>query len=107
MKVDEMMKGTQDAISVGRVYGEAFEREGSTFIPVANVSGGGGGGADEAGNGGGGFGVMSSPAGMFVIRGGDATWKPALNINRIIAGGQIVAIVALMVLRSILKSRAR
>ena len=39
MKVDEMMKGTQDAITVGRVYGEAFEREGATFIPVANVSG--------------------------------------------------------------------
>jgi uncharacterized spore protein YtfJ len=105
MKVDEMMKGTQDAMTVGRVYGEAFEREGATFIPVANVSGGGGGGGDETGNSGGGFGVMASPAGMFVIRGGEATWKPAVNVNRIVMGAQIVAIVALLAVRSILKSR--
>lgn len=105
MNVQEMLKGAQEAMTVQRVYGEAFERDGSTFIPVAEVRGGGGGGADEAGNGGGGFGAMASPAGMYVIRGGDAVWRPAVNVNRAIIGGQIVAIVALLAIRSILKSR--
>ncbi len=107
MKVDEMLKGTYDALTVKRVYGDAIERDGATFVPVANVRGGAGGGGDEAGNGGGGFGLMVDPAGMFVVRDGDATWKPAIDLNRVILGGQIVAVVALLVLRSILKSRAR
>ncbi|HET8587672.1 MAG TPA: sporulation protein [Candidatus Limnocylindria bacterium] len=105
MNVQEMLKGAQEAMTVQRVYGEAFEREGSTFIPVAEVRGGGGGGSDDAGNGGGGFGAMASPAGMYVIRNGDAVWKPAVNVNRVVMGAQIVAIVALLAIRTILKSR--
>lgn len=42
---------------------------------------------------------------MYVIRNGNATWQPALDLNRIIYGGQIVAMVALLVLRSILRRR--
>jgi hypothetical protein len=42
---------------------------------------------------------------MFVIREGGATWQPALDMNRVILGGQLVAIVALLVLRSIFKRR--
>jgi hypothetical protein len=40
-----------------------------------------------------------------VIRDGEATWQPALDLNRVILGGQIVGIVALLVLRAILKRR--
>jgi hypothetical protein len=42
---------------------------------------------------------------MYVIRNGDAEWRPALDLNRVIIGGQLVAIVALLVLRSILRRR--
>ncbi len=87
------------------VYGEPIERDGATFLPAARVRGGGGGGADTEGNGGTGFGISAKPAGMYVIRDGTATWQPAIDVNRAIIGGQIVAIVALLVLRSILRRR--
>jgi uncharacterized spore protein YtfJ len=107
MKVDEMLQQANDAIAVRRVYGEPIERDGSLIIPAAKVAGGGGGGSDDEGNGGGGFGVKARPAGVFVVRpGGDVSWQPALDINRIVLGGQVVVIVLLLVLRSILKSRA-
>lgn len=107
MNVNEMLQRTSDAIAVRRVYGEPIERDGLLVIPAAKVAGGGGGGSDGENNGGGGFGVNARPAGAFVVRpGGDVTWHPALDINKIVMGAQIVAIVGLLVLRSILKSRA-
>ena len=102
---NETMTSTLDALHVKRVFGEPIERDGAIFIPAAKVRGGGGGGGDTQGNGGAGFGLTAKPAGLYVIRDGEATWQPALDLNRIILGGQIVGIVALLVLRSILKRR--
>ena len=45
--VIDSIKGTRDAISVKRVFGDAYELDGVTIIPVASVSGGGGGGGGE------------------------------------------------------------
>ncbi len=101
----ETMTSTIDALHVKRVFGEPIERDGALFIPAAQVRGGGGGGGDSQGNGGSGFGLVANPAGVYVIRNGNATWQPALDLNRVILGGQIVAIVALLVVRSILKRR--
>jgi uncharacterized spore protein YtfJ len=78
-----------------------------TIIPAANVMGGGGGGGDPEGNGGAGFGVRAKPADAWVIKNGDATWRPAIDVNRTILVGQIVGIVALLVTRSIVKSLAK
>jgi uncharacterized spore protein YtfJ len=103
--VEAAVSNTLDAMHVRRVFGEPIERDGALFIPAARVRGGGGGGGDTEGNGGAGFGLTAKPAGMYVIRDGTATWQPALDINRIVLGGQIVGIVALLVLRSILKRR--
>jgi uncharacterized spore protein YtfJ len=94
-----------EGMHVKRVFGEPIERDGALFVPTAKIRGGGGGGGDAEGNGGAGFGLTAKPAGMYVIRDGKATWQPALDVNRVILGGQIVAIVALLVLRSILKRR--
>jgi len=44
-------------------------------------------------------------AGVYVIDGSNVTWRPALDINRIVLGSQIFAVVALLVLRSILRAR--
>ena len=66
------------------------------------MRGGGGGGGDDKENAGGGFGLSAKPAGAYVIRDGKVSWEPAMDVNRIVLGGQIVAIVALLVLRSIL-----
>jgi hypothetical protein len=40
MKVDELLQGARDAISVRRVYGEPLEAEGVTVVPAAIVVGG-------------------------------------------------------------------
>jgi len=94
-----------EGMHVKRVFGEPIERDGALFIPAAKVRGGGGGGGDTEGNGGAGFGITAKPAGVFVIREGDAEWKPALDLNRVILGGQLVAIVALLALRAIFGRR--
>lgn len=97
---------TLDAMAIRHVFGEPIDRDGVTYLPAAKVRGGGGGGGDTEGNGGAGFGVASKPAGVFVIRDGDAEWRPAIDVNRIVIGGQLVAIIALLVLRSVLRRRA-
>jgi len=43
---------------------------------------------------------------VYVIRDGRVNWEPAIDVNRIVFGGQIVAVVALLVLRSIFRKRA-
>ena len=82
------------------------------MIPAARVQGGAGGGTGEGPEGPGrpwagtGFGINAKPAGAFVVKGDDVSWRPAVDVNKVILGGQIVAILALLVARSIAKSRA-
>jgi len=107
MNALEAVSQAKDVINVRRVYGEPYQEDGLTIIPAANVIGGGGGGGDTAGNGGAGFGVRARPAGAWVIKDGDVQWKPALDLNRVILVGQIIAVVALLVTRSIVKTLAK
>jgi uncharacterized spore protein YtfJ len=107
MNALEAINQARDTITVRRVYGEPYQVDGVTIIPAANVSGGGGGGGDTEGNGGGGFGVMARPAGAWVIRDGDATWRPSFDLNRTIFMGQLIAIVALLTVRSLAKTLAK
>jgi len=107
MNALEVLNQTKDAITVRRVYGEPHQQDGVTIIPAANVMGGGGGGGDTEGNGGGGFGMSARPAGAWVIKDGEAQWRPALDLNRVIFMGQLVAIVALLTVRSIAKTLAK
>jgi uncharacterized spore protein YtfJ len=82
--VDQMWQGARDAATVKRVYGKPVESDGVTVIPAAVVRGGAGGGGDNEGNGGGGFGVMARPIGAYVIRNGKVTWRPAVDLNRVL-----------------------
>jgi uncharacterized spore protein YtfJ len=107
MNALEAVNQAKDVINVRRVYGEPYQENGLTIIPAANVTGGGGGGGDIAGNGGAGFGVRAKPAGAWVIKNGEATWRPAFDLNRTILVGQLIAIVALLVTRSVVKSLAK
>jgi hypothetical protein len=45
MDVQEMVSRSQDTATVGRVYGEPQEKDGTTVIPAARVSAWGGSGA--------------------------------------------------------------
>lgn len=112
MQVQDVITQARDALTVKRVFGEPYEKNGVTVIPVARVQGGAGGGTGEGPEGqgkgsGGGFGMSARPAGTFMIRGDDVIWRPAVDVNRLILGSQIVAIVALLVGRTALKARAR
>ena len=99
--------------SVGTVFGEPLDQDGVTVLPAAKVSGGGGGGtaADgsepKPGGIGGGLGLSARPMGVFVIKEGRVSWRPAVDVNKIIIGGQIVAVVGLLVLRSLIRRRHR
>ena len=88
MNIHEALSKAQDAVTVKRVYGEPYERNGVVIIPAAQVRGGGGGGGGEDTSGGssgsgGGFGLSARPVGAYVIDGGKVRWQPALDITRI------------------------
>lgn len=104
MNVSEMLEGAREAITVRRVYGDPIERDGVTIIPAADVRGGGGGGGDAQNNGGGGFGVAARPVGVYVVRGGEVAWEPAVDASRIAIMGMVTAIVTMLVLRSVVKA---
>ena len=111
MELPEVLGRAADAAQVRRVFGEPIERDGVTIIPTASVRGGAGGGVgrgpkQEEGEGaGGGYGFMAHPAGVFVLRGDQVDWRPALDLGKVILGGQLVAVTFLLVLRSILRRR--
>jgi uncharacterized spore protein YtfJ len=109
--VRQTIEQAKDAMSVRRVFGDPYEKNGVTLIPAARVQGGAGGGGGEGpdGQGGGsgvGFGVNARPAGAFVIRGEEVDWRPAIDVNRVILGGQLIAIAALLLARAVIKSRS-
>jgi len=109
MQLENLMSGARDALTVKRIYGDPYEKDGVIFIPAAAVRGvvGGGEGKDADGDsgGGGGFGVMARPVGAYRIRGDEIDWIPAVDVTRVIVFGQIVAMVALLVFKSVRKSR--
>ncbi|MER6950596.1 spore germination protein GerW family protein [Nonomuraea sp. NPDC000554] len=113
MDIMELAGQSTDVVTVKRVFGEPIQRGDVTVIPVARVAQGGGGGMGrrEGENpeqgGGGGFGFGATPAGVFVIKDGDVRWQPAVDVNRIVLGGQIVAVVLLLTVRAILKKRRK
>jgi len=45
------------------------------------------------------------PAGAFVIKNGDVSWMPAVDVTRIALGGQLVALAGLLLLRQVLTRR--
>ena len=107
MNVDEMLQGVRDALTVQRVYGEPIERDGVLIIPAASVRGGGGGGGDAEQNGGGGFGLTAKPVGTYVVSDGRVRWEPAVDVNRIVLGAQVAAVVIALVIGSVLRARSR
>ena len=122
MDAQGILDKISENLSVKRSFGKGYESEGALVIPVALVVGGGGGGAGPiattshdataaASNehsksshpeatpefgGGGGFGGLVLPLGVYVVKGDQVRWVPALDVTR-------VALAALAVLRLFLR----
>jgi uncharacterized spore protein YtfJ len=105
MDLQNVLAGAQDALSVRRVFGEPITVDHTTLVPTALIGGGGGGGTDAA-QGGAGFGMKGRPSGVFVLHGDEVSWKPAVDVNRIVLGGQLVAMAVLLFLTSVMLRRA-
>lgn len=115
-----------EAFGAREVYGEPIERDGAMVIPAARVwsgGGAGGGGGTEPGaaraipsegpagsaegdaepdvpaqgDGGGiGFGRRAEPSGAFVVDEQGVRWVPAVDVNRIVLGGQVALVLAVV-----------
>jgi uncharacterized spore protein YtfJ len=113
MDAHDLIKGVREALSVRQVFGEPVVRDGVTVIPAATVIGGGGGGggeeiqqpsnedgeAEPQGQSGVGFGFggMIWPAGAFEIRDDRVTWRPAIDVTRVLV---MVLVLAIAVVRA-------
>jgi len=129
MDVENLLAKTSDSISVRRAFGTAYEKDGMLIIPVAMAVGGGGAGttsprrrnsaahpssppgesapADDAVpqdsghmDAGGGFGGLVLPSGVYVVKGDEVRWVPAVDVT-------IVALASLSLVRVLARTWAR
>jgi len=123
MEVQDLLSKVSKQLSVGRAFGAAYERNGTSVIPVALVAGGGGGGEGTTGTvpsdttdgegfvggesedvatssqgSGGGLGGLVMPVGVYVVNDDQVRWVPAVNAN-------LVIVIAFMTVRLIVRSR--
>ena len=110
--VYDTIKGARDALTVKRVFGDPYELGDLKVIPVARVAGGAGGGGGEGtkenedGRGfGSGFGMGAHPVGVYEVHGDHTEWRPAVDVNRVIKGGQVLAGIVAVCVTIILWSR--
>jgi uncharacterized spore protein YtfJ len=102
MEAGNVISETRNAISVRRVFGKPYQRDGVVVIPVARIGGGGGGrgggnGSEPSNGSGFGFRVSGQPVGVYVIRDGKVRWKPAIDVNRLLVRAQMVAAAGVLV----------
>jgi uncharacterized spore protein YtfJ len=113
MKADEFIGQVNEALQARRIFGDPYQKNGLTIIPVATVRGGWGGGAGQTagsqeGQGwGGGGGVTARPVGAFVVKGDQVSWQPTLDLNRIVLVGQLVALAAFVTVGMTIRALSR
>ena len=112
MDAGTLLEKVSDNLSVRRAFGTAYEKDGMLIIPVAIVAGGGGAGTARARRGnlagpdglaeedsaahdaapqapgqmdaGGGFGGLVLPAGVYVVKGDQVRWVPAVDVTIVV-----------------------
>ena len=110
MDATAMLEGAKDVITAKRVIGDPYEKNGVTVIPVVAAGGGGGAGGGNGPDGqgtGGGLGLSVKPLGAFVIKGDDVRWLPAIDVTRVIIGGQLLMLFGLFAIRGMIRSRTK
>jgi uncharacterized spore protein YtfJ len=110
------LDAVKDTMSVRRAFADPYQIDGVSIIPVAKVGGGGGGGGGEGGRpdepstgtgAGMGFGVNVRPIGVFAVKDGEVTWRPAIDAMRVILGGQLLLLAGILTVRRVLLHRRR
>lgn len=79
-----------------QVYSEPYKVDGISVITAAVVGGGAGmrkGGNEQEGRGG--MGGSARPVGAFVIQNGEVTWKPVLDLQRVLTVGLALGTLAI------------
>src|SRR5260370_24427206 len=111
MDAGNLLDKVSDNLSVRRAFGAAYEKDGTLIIPVALVAGGGGAGTSRTGRGhpanghrpegdgpaddaapqdpkpkdaGGGFGGLGLPSGVYLVKGDQVRWVPALDTTIVV-----------------------
>jgi uncharacterized spore protein YtfJ len=107
-----ILEKTHEVLNARQVIGDPYEKNGTMVLPAVSIRGGGGGGGGESvertpGGVGGGVGLTARPVGAYVIRGDQVSWVPAIDVNRMVLGGQFVAVIALLVARSVVRARTK
>ena len=74
---------------INDLLGEPVERGGAVVIPVARTR----------------LGRRPAVIGVYVLQDGKVRWEPAFDLTAVALGGQLVGIVALLIVRSIVKGR--
>ncbi|HLG01226.1 MAG TPA: spore germination protein GerW family protein [Acidimicrobiia bacterium] len=108
MKIDELPELLRDAATVKRVYGDPYQIDGVTIIPVARTGGGGGGGeggSSEDGGRGLGLGFGATAIGVYVVKDGDVRFVPSYDVNALAARAAAVMIAGTLAWRSVAKAR--
>ena len=96
MKVSDVLDQLPTDRATRRVYGEPYETaDGATVIPVAKIRGRRAGSDPSAPNDDGAtVGFSAVPVGVFVVHGGEASWVPAVDANRIALIGVVTGLLA-------------
>lgn len=113
MDMEQVLDQVREQVGPKHVFGEPIREGEMVLVPVAKVRGGGGGGSGGPGTGGDGkasgqglgFGLAAIPTGAFLFRRGELSWQPAIDVNRLILGAQIVAGLALLTFGSAWRMR--
>ena len=106
-QVQDILDKARETVSVRDVYGEPYERDGVTIIPVARVIGAGGGGSGTGGEGEGsghGYALKSEPVGVYVIKDSSVSFQPIDKvIDKIIGRAFVVGTVGIIFAPRIIK----
>lgn len=87
----------KDQLGDHQIFGEPVRQGDTTLVPVGEVQLGGGWGGHRGDAAGGGGGVRARAIGAFSIEvDGAVAWHPAVNVNRIVWGGQLALGTALV-----------
>lgn len=110
MATNELATAIREAVTAGLVFAPPYEHDGVGVVPGARVSGAvaGGHGSQEGQEGEGRvFRVGARPVGAFVVSDGRVRWKPAIDVNRLVAILSAVVIALLVARTAVARARLK